>query len=283
MIFQEESPYHDGKFGVGDLNVCYWLPAIEAGWPVIGLPVFVKRKPVYEYIFCRTGAGIREPRDLAGRRIGARQYRVSTIIWAVGLLQEHYDVDFSDVEWVVWTNEVFPLHRPPRIAPPADPQKSVVDSLIDGEVDAIITDISDAALFERLENSPEVHRLFPSYADEDFKLYQETEIFTPAHLMVMNRDLDRAHPELSTKLFQAFEQSKQVAYNDILSDQRGFGIPYLREAFLENRRRWGDPWRNGLSANKREIDTFIRYNRELGMISSDLTYEQIFAAGTLDT
>ncbi len=283
MIFQEDSPYRHGNFHVGDLNLCYWLPAIEAGWPVVGLPIFIKRKPVYEYIFCRSGAGIHEPSDLAGRRIGARQYRVSTVIWAVGLLQDCYDVDFSNVEWVVWTKEVFPLHASPRIVPPADPQQSVADSLLAGEVDAIITDISDAATFEQLENNPAVHRLFPNYSDEDFKLYKESGVFTPAHLIVMNRELDRQHPELALKLYDAFERSKQMAYTDILSDQRGFGVVYLREALKEQFERWGDPWRNGITANKQEIDTFIRYNSELGMIRSPLSYEQIFAAGVLDT
>ena len=87
MIFNEESPYKDGSFGLGAPNVMYWLPAIEAGWQIIGLPLWIKRKPVYEYIFCRSDRGIDAPKDLEGKRIGSRPYRLSTTIWLKGLLQ----------------------------------------------------------------------------------------------------------------------------------------------------------------------------------------------------
>lgn len=38
MIFSEDSPYKDGSFGLGDLNVMYWLPAIDAGGSSLGSP-----------------------------------------------------------------------------------------------------------------------------------------------------------------------------------------------------------------------------------------------------
>lgn len=283
MIFSEDSPYKTGDFDVADLNVCYWLPAMEAGWPVIGLPVFIKRKPVYEYLFVRADRGIDTPKDLEGKRIGAAQYRVSTTIWTVGLLHDRYGVDFSTVQWVVWRPEVFPLQKPARIEEPADPKRSVVDSLLDGEVDAMITDISDRTLFERLEKSDQVKRLFANYVEEDFKLYQETGVFTPAHLIVMNRNLDREHPELAGKLFAAFEEAKRLATEDILNDRGGFGIGYLRERKLEEMARWGDPWKYGITANKSEIDAFLRYNYEQGMIRLPMSYEEVLAAGILDT
>lgn len=101
--------------------------------------------------------------------------------------------------------------------------------------------------------------------------------------MVMSRKLDRDYPELAASVFQAFEESKRTAYSDILSDQRGFGIVYLRERMKEQVERWGDPWVNGITPNKRMIDTFLQYNHEQGMIDSRMSYEDIFAAGTLDT
>jgi len=70
MIFKEEAALKHGDFGVGELNLGYFLPAIEAGWELVGLPVFVKRKPVYQFVFCRADAGIATPQDLEGKRIG---------------------------------------------------------------------------------------------------------------------------------------------------------------------------------------------------------------------
>lgn len=284
MIFSEDSPYKDGSFGLGDLNVMYWLPAIEAGWQIIGLPLWIKRKPVYEYVFCRTDRGINEPKDLEGKRIGSRPYRLSTTIWLKGLLQHRHGVDISKLRWVIWGGEVFPIHDPDaKIEAPPDPQKSVVDALLDGDVDAIMTDISDTKLFEILETSPLVKRLFPDYMAEDERLYRETGMFTPAHMIVMSKKLDQERPELAGKVYGAFERAKQIAYDDILSDRAGFSTVYLRERLKEQMERWGDPWKYGISANQPEIDTFIQYNREQGLTRSDFSYEDIFAHGTLDT
>ena len=46
MINKEEPNLRDGDFGLMDLNLGYFLPAVEAGWQIIGLPIFSKRKPV---------------------------------------------------------------------------------------------------------------------------------------------------------------------------------------------------------------------------------------------
>src|ERR1700740_175492 len=64
MINQEDPKIKAGDFGLMDLNIGYWLPAIEAGWRIVALPVFSKRKPVSQLVFCHAGAGIQRPKDL---------------------------------------------------------------------------------------------------------------------------------------------------------------------------------------------------------------------------
>lgn len=284
MVSREDPQLKQGDFGLLDLNLGYLLPAVEAGWEMVALPVFVKRKPVYQFIFCRADAGIATPKDLEGKRIGTRAYRTAITVWARGLLEEQHGVDLSRLRWVVWADEVFPIHdRSARLERPADPRKSAVESLLGGEVDAIITDISDARLFEALETSPSVRRLFPNYMGEDLRLYRQTGIFTPVHVIVMSRKLDRQHPDLARRLFDAFEEAKRLAYEDILSDRAGFSVVYLRERLKEQMEQWGDPWKYGIQANRSTIDAFIRYNVSQGMVSSPLSCEDIFAKSTLDT
>jgi 4,5-dihydroxyphthalate decarboxylase len=138
-------------------------------------------------------------------------------------------------------------------------------------------------MFEHLENHPKVKRLFPDYSHEDQKLYRETGIFTPVHMIVMSRKLDRAQPELAAKFFAAFEQAKALAYDDILSDRSGFSVVYLRERMKEQQATWGDPWKYGIKPNRSTIDAFIKYNVEQGMIREAPSFADIFAAATLDT
>jgi 4,5-dihydroxyphthalate decarboxylase len=283
MINKEDPKMKSGDFGLCDLNIGYFLPAIEAGWEIIGLPIFSKRKPVYQLIFCHADSGIASPKDLAGKKIGSRTYRTALTVWARGLLKERQGVDFSNVQWVLQAKEVFPVYDRSLNIEYVDDKKNMAQRLIAHEVDAIITDISDAQLFEMLESHAKVRRLFPDYVSEDRALYTETGIFTPVHMIVMSRRLDREHPELAAKFYAAFEQAKQIAYEDILSDRGGFSVAYLREKMKEQSATWGDPWKHGVKANRTTVDTFVRYNVEQGMIRSQPSYADMFAAGALDT
>jgi 4,5-dihydroxyphthalate decarboxylase len=283
MINKEDPKLKAGDFGLMDLNIGYFLPAIEAGWGIIGLPVFSKRKPAYQLLFCHADAGIRGPKDLAGKRIGSRTYRTALTVWARGLLRERYGVDFLKVQWVLQAKEVFPVHDHDLNIEYVDESKNMAQRLIAGELDALLTDISDTKMFENLENHPKIKRLFPDYLKEDQQLYRDTGIFTPVHMIVMSRKLDRERPDLAAKFYAAFEKAKQIAYDDILSDRGGFAVVYLRERMKEQMALWGDPWKYGIKANRTTFDTFIKYNVEQGMIRSTPSYADIFAAGTLDT
>jgi 4,5-dihydroxyphthalate decarboxylase len=283
MVNKEDPKMMTGDFGLMDLNIGYFLPAVEAGWENIGLPVFCKRKPVYQLIFCHADAGIRTPKDLEGKRIGSRTYRTALTVWARGLLRDRYGVDFANVQWVLQAKEVFPVHDTNAKIEYVDESKNMSQRLIAGELDAIITDISDTKMFENLETSPKIKRLFANYVEEDQKLYRETGIYTPVHMIVMSRKLDRERPELAAKFYAAFEKAKQIAYDDILSDRSGFSVVYLRERMKEQLAAWSDPWKYGIKANKTTLDAFIKYNVEQGMIRSAPTYAEIFASGTLDT
>jgi 4,5-dihydroxyphthalate decarboxylase len=283
MINKEDPKMKAGDFGLCDLNIGYLLPAIEAGWEIIGLPIFSKRKPVYQLIFYHADAAIGSPKDLENKRIGSRTYRTALTVWARGLLREYYGVDFSSVQWVLQAKEVFPIHDSHVRIEYVDESKNMSQRLIAGELDAIITDISDTKMFENLENHPKIKRLFPEYWKEDEKLYQKTGIFTPVHMIVMSRKLDRERPEFAAKFYAAFETAKESAYDDIRSDRGGFSVVYLRERMREQTKNWGDPWKYGLKANKSTIDAFIKYNVEQGMIRTTPSYTDIFASGTMDT
>jgi 4,5-dihydroxyphthalate decarboxylase len=199
------------------------------------------------------------------------------------LLRERYGVDFSTVRWILQAKELFPVHGQNPQMEYVDESKNMAQRLIAGELDAILTDISDTKIFENLESHPKIKRLFPDYLKADEDLYRDTGIFTPVHMIVMSRKLDCEHPELAAKFYTAFEKAKQIAYDDILSDRGGFSVVYLRERMKEQLATWGDPWKYGIKANKATIDAFVRYNVEQGMIRAVPSYAGVFAAATLDT
>jgi 4,5-dihydroxyphthalate decarboxylase len=280
-VMNADGPLASGDFGLVDLNMGNLLPAIEAGWELIALPVFSKRKPVLTFVFCRADAGIRSPQDLEGKRVYSTIAGSAIGMWLKGLLQHRYGVDIDSITWVV-SRTSWPVYREWNVQP-LEGRKGVVEVLVDGDADAVMVDISDRAAFETLENDARFNRLFPNYVEEDRRLYDETGIFTPVHIIAMSKKLDRAHPDLGAKLFAAFEKSKALAYDDVLNDRAGFSVVYLRERLLEQQREWGDPFVHGITPNKNTIDTFFSYNYEQGIVKGRYEYEQVFARSTLDT
>lgn len=283
MVFSDVPQLREGKFGVADLNLGYLPAAIEAGWRIKALPVFTKRKGALKFIFCRKDAGVAGPADLEGKRVGTRQYRTALTLWARGILCEHYGVDPTRIHWLAQTPEVFPNHdRESRIDYlPTEP--GMVDRFIAGEVDALITDISDASLFERLEGDPGILRLFPDYRAEEARLFDTAGFYTPVHIIVMSADLAEAEPGLDRRLFDAFVKAKAMARDDSLSDRAGFAVAYQREAVRAEEARFGDLFPYGIAANREAIDAMLRYSVSDGAITAPLALDRIFAAGTLDS
>lgn len=281
MVFADVPALRTGDFGIWDLNMGYLLTAIEAGWEFVALPVFQKRKSVLQFIFVRDG--IDSPRDLEGARIGTRQYRTSVTIWARGILAEHFGVDISGITWAAGIDEFFPNHDAGGGIEKIDASASLPDMLINGEIDAMISDISDGALFDRLEAEPKVKRLFADYRSQDLALGTKTGFLPAMHLMVISAKLDRDHPGLAARAYKAFDEAKTLSYEDIRNDRGGLPIVHMREAFDAQMAAWGDPLVGGIAANRAMIETFIRYNVEQGSIEAPIPLERIFAASVLET
>ena len=281
MVFADMPDKRQGDFGLWDLNLGYWLAAIEAGWDFVTLPLFIKRKSVLQFIFVR--ADIKGPHDLAGKRVASRQYRTSVTIWARGLLREHYGVDTAKLRWTAQVPEVFPFAGTPPAIDYVPPEPGIVERFLAGETDVLITDISDAAAFDRLESDSGVHRLFADYAEEEARVVATAGYYAPVHVMILSRALDEADPSLARRIFDAFVRAKQMARDDVLSDRAGFAIAWLRDAVKAEEARFGDLWPYGISANRKAVDALIRYNVADGAIRAALPLERIFAKGTLET
>ena len=118
---------------------------------------------------------------------------------------------------------------------------------------------------------------------EDFRIYQETGVFTPVHIIVMSRTLDRERPALARSLYDAFERSKQIAHDDALNDRAGFSVLYQREVMFEQMAKWGDVFKNGVDANRTTFDAYFDYGLEQGAVSRPVSYDGVFAASLLDT
>jgi len=278
--------FRDGAFGLLDTNVGDVLPAIEAGWDMVCLPVFNKRKPVYNYLWVRAGRGIDAPKDLEGKTLATVGYASSISTYSRGLLQRFYGVDLTKLRWLLPAAGRFPLHGgiEAQVEIATGERKGPVQRLLDGEVDGSTGDITDAAAWASLESSDQVRRLFPDYQELNRRLWREHQIFTPTHVIVMGGRLNREQPELARKLYDAFARSKELALTDAMGDGTSYSMLIgAREAMRDQLQTWGDVYPFGIAANRNTLDWFLDFNQEQGITKGRMTYEQVFAPGTLDT
>jgi 4,5-dihydroxyphthalate decarboxylase len=278
--------FKDGDFGLLDTNVGDVLPAIEAGWDIVCLPVFNKRKPVYNYLWVRADRGIESPKDLEGKTFATVGYASSISTYSRGLLQRFHGVDISSLRWLLPAPGRFPVHGgvESRVTYATGERKSPVQRLLDGEVDASTGDITDAAAWSALESSTVVRRLFPDYHALNRRLWNEHRVFTPTHAIVMGGRLNREHPDLARRIVEAFQRSKELALNDALGDGTSYSMLIgAREAMRDQLAAWGDVYPFGIKDNRNTIDWYLDFNYEQGVTQRRLAYEEVFGAATLDT
>jgi 4,5-dihydroxyphthalate decarboxylase len=284
--FFDKPKFKTGDFDLLDINMGDVIPAIDAGWDLRLLPVFIKRKPVFNYLWVRADRGIDTPKDLEGKTLGTVGYSSAISVYTRGFLQHHYGVDLTRLQWLVNSAGPFPVHNPSiAIRTAGGPSRSAIQRLLDGEIDASTGDITDLQAWRALEQpGAQVKRMFADYQGENLKLLREQGIFTPVHIIVIGGKLDREHPEAARTLYDAFERSRQVAYEDALSDATGYSIKgAMRELLRDEVAELGEVYAHGIAANRRAIDAFLDFCHEQGVTKTRLSDEQVFARGTLGT
>src|SRR5690348_13489575 len=136
------------EFDVSELSLAEHVAmTARGGSPFVAIPVFPSKAFRHGFICVNRDAGIREPKDLAGKRIGVPLYTMTAAIWNRGDLQNIYGVDLSEVEWVQGAVEAPGTHgkppAPPKLLQPINlrvntSNKSLSDMLADGEIGALI-------------------------------------------------------------------------------------------------------------------------------------------------
>ncbi|MCH8049420.1 hypothetical protein IH979_01780, partial [Patescibacteria group bacterium] len=135
------------------------VPTAEPRGPSLHVRLAFRSDQLDEFVYLPFGGWFRGLGNLEGKRIFSGRYASSINIWLRGLLRHRHGVDTSKLCCVVTSHGVFPPENPEStIELAADPKKSGIDSLLDGEVDAIMSDISDVKLFEQLESHPDIRR-----------------------------------------------------------------------------------------------------------------------------
>ncbi len=247
----------------------------------VALPVFPSR--VFRHGFITVDSRvIKKPKDLEGKKIGVQLYSMTAAIWIRGLLQRDQGVDLSNVQWIEGAIESPAPHGKPTVLPPLNPVsitanksgKSLSQLLADGEIQAVI----GADLPTCFGKSPHVHRLFPDFEAEERTYYQRTQIFPIMHLVVLRREFYEKHPFVATSLFNAFNESKALAYKRMryLGALR-YMLPWLQAEIEKIDEVFGgDPWPYGVEPNRKPLEALVQFMVDQSMIKNAVPVEELF-------
>lgn len=271
------------EFDVAELSASEYTSLHGVGdCRFVALPVFPSRVFRHGYIFINARAGIRTPKDLAGRRIGLPLYTQTAAIWARGHLQHQFGVDLASVRWVQGAVELAGTHgrphAPPLLQPVAIEQNRsgtpLGELLARGEIDALIGSRKP----ESFGRHPDVVRLFPDYRALERKLYETAKIFPIMHLIAIRRELYERHRWLATSLYQAFVESKRLALARMrYGGSLAYMLPWLLAEIEEIDEVFGgDAWPYGIAPNRPTLEALVQYMFEQHFIARTFPIEDLF-------
>lgn len=252
------------EFDISEMAITTYLTAKRYGLPFTAIPVFPVRAFHHGAANGNVKAGVTKPKDLEGKKAGVRAYTVTTGVWSRGILSDEYDLDLSKVTWVLADEEhVEQFHKDA----PANAQYQLGANL--GQMLAA-GELAGGIGLGRSE-SPDIKPLVPNANAAAGEWYRKTGIYPINHMVVVKNELLQQNPWLAPSLFRAFSEAKQKwlqgASEDDLAKARGGIIT-------------GDPYPYGVEANRKALETIIRYAAEQKILERPFTPEEVFAAGT---
>jgi 4,5-dihydroxyphthalate decarboxylase len=255
----------------------------------VAIPVFPSRFFRHSCIYVNAHAGIREPRDLIGRRIGTPEYQMTAPVWIRGILAEHYGVPVDSVTYFTGGEEEpgrvekIALDLPPGIRVERIGCAQTLAAMLDaGEIDALHTARMPSTF---RAGNPNVRRLFDDYPRVEQQYFRDTGIFPIMHTVVIRRDVYEANRWIAQSLYKAFAEAQRRTYEDLyVTAALKAMLPWLTAHVEEARALMGgDYWPYGFARNRATLATFLRYHHAQGLSKRLLDPEELFAPETLES
>jgi 4,5-dihydroxyphthalate decarboxylase len=276
------------EFDLAELSLSsYGVSLFGEPRPFVAIPVFPSRSFRHSGIFVSAQSGIREPKDLAGKRIGTPEYQLTATVWIRGILQDEYGVRPDACEY--WSGgqeqpgreEKHKLDLPPQFRlRPIGPQQTLSQMLAVGEIDALHSPRMPSTLRTRPDR---VKRLFENYVELERAYYRKTRIFPIMHVIAMRREVYEQNRWVAMSLYKAFVEAKRICYEELYETAAlRTMLPWMIAEIESLRRDMGDDWWSyGCAPNRHVLDTFLRYHHEQGLSGRRLQPEELFAPETL--
>jgi 4,5-dihydroxyphthalate decarboxylase len=239
----------EARFDLAEVAIVTFLQAKLYGKPYVLIPATVVGRGQLHTIAYNPERGRLGPGDLKGKTVGVRAYTQTTGAWVRGILAEDYGVDLNSLTWVTFEESHVAEYRDPPNVRRAPEGKTLVQMLLDGELDAaVVGDKYPDPRLKPLIPNPEAANHAWSAAHGGVPIN---------HMLVIREELARTRPDVVREVWRVFRESKAAAFAET-------GVPDL------------DPLRFGIEANRRSLETIIGFAVKQGLLPRPFSVDELF-------
>jgi len=239
----------EAKFDLGELAIVTFLQAKTYGKPYVLIPATVLGRGQHHTIAYNPERGRLNASDLTGKRVGVRAYTQTTGAWVRGFLADDYKVDPAKIHWITFEDPHLAEYKDPSFVTRAPEGKTMVQMLIDGELDAAIVGdkLPDPRLAPLIED-----------ADTAARKWAETHGGVPInHMMVVRSAIAASRPDVVKEIYRVLRESRRA-------------VPPPADSSVM------DPWRFGVEPNRRSLEIIIDYSFRQKLIPRMFSVDELF-------
>jgi 4,5-dihydroxyphthalate decarboxylase len=275
-----------GEWDGGEFSLAAHAGRISRGLDdLVGIPVFPARSFRHSAIYVRAGAGLREPSDLVGRRVGAPVWAQTAGVWVRGFLGRDYGVPPDSVEWHLAGVDEPGREEPVEISPPASisierhPTGSLDEMLRQGLLDAVVSARPPRCV---IDGSGVAVPLFDDPTAVESEWFRRSGVFPIMHVLVVRRTRLAESQGLAGALVEACEEAKRHSLRRLADATIPHApLPWVALQLAQARRLLGeDPWPYGLEANREALAWFLELAFDQGVCARKLRPEDLFWPAT---
>ena len=278
---RHERMLRDGAFDAAEVSLSSYLMARARNLPFTAIPFFPRRLFSQSQIWINPERGIREARDLIGKRIALSSFQTTLSVLAKGDLQTEYGVPWRGNEWITMRDETVEFAAEPGVViRRAPPDADLGTMLQNGEVDAVFNPVPPRAA---LAGAANVRRLFADPKAEETRYFRKNGFYPIMHVVALRNDVVERYPQAPRALYELLLRANTVAetyYDDPNWSRLAWGRLDLEE---ERALLGADVWPAGIARNRANLERFIGYSHDQGLIPEPLGVESLFVpelAGT---
>ena len=278
---RHERMLQKAEFDICELSLSSYLIAKSRGMPFTAVPVFPRRLFSLSQMWVNTNAGIDSPQDLIGKKVGLSTFQTTLSVLAKGDLQAEYGVPWRKLDWYMSKDEAVPIKPINGVTMQIlKPGQKIGAMLEQGEIDALMVPHQPK---EALRGGGNIRRLFTDPKAEETKYFHKNGYYPIMHVVAFKDPVLAQNPWLARSVMEAFDKAK-AACVEYYDDPNWSRFVWGRHLFEEERIAFGeDPWPHGVKKNRANLERFIGYSLDQGLMEKKLEVEELFAPSTLDS